>query len=343
MALARSRRRDRSADYWPGFVDAMASILLVIIFLLSLFMLAQFFLSQEISGRDAVLSRLNTQIAELTELLALESTGQDELKESISLLQSNLTDADDEKARLAELLDNQSGANTAADGAISELNDELDSERQLNARAQAQVDLLNQQLAALRRQISSLENALDVSEESSKESQTKITDLGSRLNVALAQRVQELSRYRSDFFGRLREILSNRSDVRVVGDRFVFQSEVLFGSGNDDLNPRGAEEMGKLAAAILELQGQIPDEINWVLRVDGHTDARPVSGSGRFANNWELSSSRAISVVQFLVSQGVPPNRLVAAGFGEFQPLDDGDSPEALARNRRIELKLTER
>ncbi len=343
MALARSRRRDTRGDYWPGFVDAMASILLVIIFLLSLFMLAQFFLSQEITGRDAVLNRLNNQIAELTQLLALESSGQDELRESISLLESNLKDADTEKARLAELLDSQSGANTEADNAISELNDELENERQLNARSQAQVDLLNQQLAALRRQISSLESALDVSEASAKESQGKIADLGNRLNVALAQRVQELSRYRSDFFGRLREILSSRSDVRVVGDRFVFQSEVLFSSGNDDLNPQGAQEMAKLADAIIELGAQIPDEINWVLRVDGHTDARPVSGSGRFANNWELSSSRAISVVQFLVARGVPPRRLVAAGFGEFQPLDRGDSAEALAKNRRIELKLTER
>ena len=161
--------------------------------------------------------------------------------------------------------------------------------------------------------------------------------------MALAQRVQELSRYRSDFFGRLREILSQRSDIQVVGDRFVFQSEVLFSSGADEIEPAGRVELDKLATALLELERQIPQEINWVLRVDGHTDARPLSGSGRFQNNWELSAARAISVVRYLIDRGVSPGRLVAAGFGEFQPLNEGDSPQALARNRRIELKLTER
>lgn len=342
MALGRSRRRETRGDYWPGFVDAMASLLLVMIFLLSLFMLAQFFLSQEISGRDAVLSRLNSQIAELTELLALERAGQGELKENLAQIESTLSESEEEKARLARLLANQSGTTAQRDSALSEANAELDEERKLSARAQSQVDLLNQQLAALRRQIASLETALDASEDRDRESQTRIADLGSRLNVALAQKVQELSRYRSDFFGRLREILSNRSDIRVVGDRFVFQSEVLFASGAEELTSAGVQEMNKLADAILELLGQIPDEINWVLRVDGHTDARPTSG-GRFASNWELSSARAISVVEYLASQGVPPNRLVAAGFGEFQPIDSGDSADALARNRRIELKLTER
>tara|TARA_R110000868_G_scaffold22354_34_gene91678 strand:- start:1211 stop:2239 length:1029 start_codon:yes stop_codon:yes gene_type:complete len=342
MALARSRRRMARGDYWPGFVDAMAALLLVMIFLLSLFMLAQFFLSQEISGRDTLLNRLQSQISELTELLALERTGQSDLKESLSLMQSNLSDAEQEKQRLQELLRDQSGTTAARDAELQEANANLDEERQLSERTRSQVDLLNQQLSALRRQIASLETALEASEDRDRESQTRIADLGSRLNVALAQRVQELSRYRSDFFGRLREILSNRSDIRVVGDRFVFQSEVLFASGADELTAAGNAEMNKLAEALLELRSQIPDDINWVLRVDGHTDARPVSGA-TFKSNWELSAARAISVVEHLVGQGVPPNRLVAAGFGEFQPIDEGDSAEALARNRRIELKLTER
>lgn len=342
MALARARRRETRGDYWPGFVDAMASLLLVMIFLLSLFMLAQFFLSQEISGRDTLLSRLQSQISELTELLALERTGQNDLQASLTLMESNLSEAEEERRRLQQLLSSQSGATAERDSALDQATADLDEERRLSARAQSQVDLLNQQLAALRRQIASLETALDASEDRDRESQTRITDLGSRLNVALAQRVQELSRYRSDFFGRLREILSDRSDIRVVGDRFVFQSEVLFASGANELSPEGVEEMSKLADAIIQLRAQIPDEINWVLRVDGHTDARPVSGE-RFNSNWELSSARSISVVEFLASQGVPPDRLLAAGFGEFQPIDPGDSPEALARNRRIELKLTER
>ena len=169
-----------------------------------------------------------------------------------------------------------------------------------------------------------------------------IKDLGARLNTALAQQVQELKRYRSDFFGRLREILGNRADIRVVGDRFVFQSEVLFDSGQAILNPVGRTELDKLAVALLELDKKIPPEIAWVLRVDGHTDVRPIA-SFQFPSNWALSAARAISVVQYLVTKGVSPQRLVAAGFGEFQPLDTAVTEEAYRRNRRIELKLTER
>ena len=220
---------------------------------------------------------------------------------------------------------------------------ELDAQRQISQRALYQVELLNQQIAALRKQIAALEDALDVSETRDRESNTKIADLGRRLNVALAQRVQELNRYRSDFFGRLREILSDRENIRIVGDRFVFQSEVLFPSGSDEINDAGRVEMKKLADALIELQREIPPEINWVLRVDGHTDNRPVSGNRRYRDNWELSSARATSVVKFLIENGVPANRLVAAGFGEFQPLDRPTRDEARASNRRIELKLTER
>ncbi|HSO48898.1 MAG TPA: peptidoglycan-binding protein, partial [Rhizobiaceae bacterium] len=176
-----------------------------------------------------------------------------------------------------------------------------------------------------------------------RESQTKIADLGKRLNVALAQRVQELNRYRSDFFGRLREILSDRPDIRIVGDRFVFSSEVLFASGAAELNEQGVGEMTKVAGALLQIGREIPDDIQWVLRVDGHTDNKPLSGTGRFADNWELSQARALAVVKFFITQGIPAERLVAAGFGEFQPLEPGESDEARAKNRRIELKLTER
>jgi chemotaxis protein MotB len=205
------------------------------------------------------------------------------------------------------------------------------------------VELLNQQIAALRRQIGALEDALNASEARDRESNTKIADLGKRLNVALAQRVQELNRYRSDFFGRLREILSDRENIRIVGDRFVFQSEVLFPTGSADINPQGLVEMKKLADAVVELNKEIPDDINWVLRVDGHTDNVPLSGTGRYRDNWELSSARATAVVKFLIANGVPANRLVAAGFGEYQPLEADDSSDARSRNRRIELKLTER
>jgi chemotaxis protein MotB len=206
----------------------------------------------------------------------------------------------------------------------------------------AQVELLNQQIAALRRQLGAIEQALEASEKREKDSQSRITDLGQRLNTALAQRVQELSRYRSDFFGRLRTILGTRPDVRIVGDRFVFQSEVFFDGGQAALRPEGRAELDKLATLLAELDKQIPTDIAWVLRVDGHTDVRPIA-SAQFPSNWELSSARAIAVVQYLIGKGISPQRLVAAGFGEFQPLDPDKNDDAFRRNRRIELKLTER
>ena len=343
MALARARRGDRRIDYWPGFVDALSTLLLAIMFLLSVFVLAQFLLSREISGKDEVLNRLNSQINELTQLLALEQGNTQDAQDQLANIQASLSAAESERSRLETLLSQGAGADTQAQTRIGELSGELDTERQVSQRALSQVELLNQQISALRSQIAALEDALDASESRDRESNTKIADLGRRLNVALAQRVQELNRYRSDFFGRLREILSDRENIRIVGDRFVFQSEVLFGSGSEVINQAGRGEMQKLAEAIIELQREIPPEINWVLRVDGHTDNVPVSGTGRYRDNWELSSGRATSVVKFLIENGVPANRLVAAGFGEFQPLDPADTEEARNKNRRIELKLTER
>jgi chemotaxis protein MotB len=305
--------------------------------------LAQFLLSREISGKDEVLNRLNSQINELTQLLALEKGNTQDAQDALANLQASLSAAEAEKSRLEQLLSQGAGAGSAANARADQLSGELDSQRQISQRALSQVELLNQQISALRKQIAALEQALDVSEQRDRESNTKIADLGRRLNVALAQRVQELNRYRSDFFGRLREILADRENIRIVGDRFVFQSEVLFPTGSDQINDAGQVEMKKLADAIIELQKEIPPEINWVLRVDGHTDTKPLSGTGRYKDNWELSSARATSVVKYLIASGVPANRLVAAGFGEFQPLDEADTDEARTRNRRIELKLTER
>lgn len=342
MALARNRR-DRTVDYWPGFVDALSTLLLAIMFLLSVFVLAQFLLSQEITGKDAVLNRLNSQINELTQLLALERGNKQDLEDVLATMQASLADTESERSRLQQILDRGAGADAEAQVQIGSLTDKLDDEKQISQRALSQVELLNQQIDALRKQIGALEDALDASEKRDRDSNVKIADLGRRLNVALAQRVQELNRYRSDFFGRLREILSDRENIRIVGDRFVFQSEVLFASGGDQINRAGREEMAKLANALVELGGEIPPEINWVLRVDGHTDNVPLSGAGRYRDNWELSTGRATAVVKFLIENGVPSRRLVAAGFGEFQPLDPEDSQEARNKNRRIELKLTER
>ena len=341
MALSRSRR-DSGMNYWPGFVDALSTLILSIIFLLTVFMVAQFFLSQEVSGKDTALARLTAQISRLSDLLSLERAGKTSLEDEISRLRASLSSVEGERDRLRGLAAaNQAAANDKAE--VGKLSSQIDLEKAATARAVAQIEILNQQITALRRQIAALEEALGTSEQKEKESQLRITDLGQRLNVALAQRVQELSRYRSDFFGKLREILGNRPDIRIVGDRFVFQSEVFFDSGAAVLRPEGRAELDQLATALLELEKKIPSGINWVLRVDGHTDTRQLTGNSQFRSNWELSAARAISVVQYLIAKGVAPQRLVAAGFGEFQPIDPGATEDAFSRNRRIELKLTER
>jgi chemotaxis protein MotB len=342
MALARARR-DSGMNYWPGFVDALSTLILGIIFVLTMFAVVQYYLTQEVSGKDTALSRLTAQIAQLTELLSLEKTGKLSLEEQLNALRSSLATSEGERDRYKGLYEGIGSGAADAQSKATELTGQLDAEKRLTARALAQVEVLNQQIAALRRQLSALEEALDASEKRDKESQGRIADLGQRLNVALAQRVQELSRYRSDFFGRLRAILGNRPDIRIVGDRFVFQSEVFFDTGKATLDkPEGRAELDTLAAALLELEKKIPGEIPWVLRVDGHTDVRPIY-SPQFKNNWELSVGRAISVVQYLIAKGVSPQRLVAAGFGEFQPIDSDKTEDAFTRNRRIELKLTER
>ncbi|MGI9378538.1 MAG: peptidoglycan -binding protein [Methyloligellaceae bacterium] len=342
MALARSRRRETGGNYWPGFVDAMATLLLVVTFLLSMFMIVQYFVTQESSGKDTALQRLNRQIAQLTELLALEQGQKQSLQQTIASLRSSLGEAQSENKRLQGIVGIEGEKSKTAGSRIEALESNLAKQQNISSDALAQVELLNQQLSALRRQIGALQEALSASEQRDQENQARISDLGRRLNVALAKKVQELSRYRSEFFGRLRDVLGSRENVEIVGDRFVFQAEVLFPSGSDQINVVGQTQMIKLASVLKEIENDIPSEINWVLRIDGHTDIRPIA-TAQFPSNWELSSARAISVVKFLISEGVEADRLVAAGFGQFQPLDNGSSEEALRRNRRIELKLTEK
>jgi chemotaxis protein MotB len=343
MAIASARRRRaEEAPYWPGFVDALAQLLLVITFLLSVFIVAQFLLAREISGQDSALGQLRSQIAELTQLLALEKSAKADVEQTLVALQDDLATANAKNANLTALLNDESAKGTSAGNTITGLQTALDKEKTISSQALAQVELLNQQIAAMRRQLAQLNNLLADSEARNVASDAQIADLGKRLNSALALKVQELTRYRSEFFGRLRQILSQRSDILVVGDRFVFQSEVLFPKGQAELNEDGQKEMTKLADALKQLEGEIPTDIHWVLRVDGHTDTDPIQSS-QFQSNWELSAARAIAVVKFLIAQGVSPTHLVAAGFGEFQPIDPGSTEEAKSRNRRIELKLTER
>jgi chemotaxis protein MotB len=341
MAYSRARR-ERTIDYWPGFVDALSTLVLGIIFLLTVFVVVQFYLSQEVTGKDTALQRLTARIAQLTEILSMEQAGKLTLDEQMAHLRASLAATQGERDRYKGLYEELGSGTATAQGKVTELAGQLDSEKQISLRALAQIEVLNQQILALRRQLSALEQALNTAEARDAESNARIIDLGARLNLALAQRVQELTRYRSDFFGRLSAILSNRQDIRVVGDRFVFPSEVFFDTGQAVLKAEGRSELDQIANALIELEQKIPSEIAWVLRVDGHTDVRPTSGAN-FKSNWELSAARAISVVQYLIGKGISPQRLAAAGFGEFQPIESGNTEEAYSRNRRIELKLTER
>lgn len=338
MALSRAHRRDE-VNFWPAFVDALSTMLIGIVFLLSVFVLGQFFLSQELTGKDTALERLNRQISELTDLLALERSANREAQENLALLQSTLTREQSQRSRAEGLLQAQASNGPAQ---LAETQKALEAEKQLSARAQATVDMVNQQIVAMRRQLAALEEALSASEAKDRDQQARIAELGSRLNVALAQRVQELARYRSDFFGRLRQVLGTRPDIRVVGDRFVFQSEVFFDVGQAVLKPDGRSELDKLATILIDLAGEMPPDIPWILRVDGHTDNRPIR-SAQFPSNWHLSAARAIAVVEYLVTRGLPSDRIGATGFGEYQPLDVANTDEAYRRNRRIEFKITER
>jgi len=425
MPGRRSSRR-RPVDIWPGFVDALASLLLVITFVLVVFVLSQFYLRGTVSEQGEALKRLTQQVSELANLLSLEREANTKLRTNVadlsSELQSTLAARDQMSAQLnnlkaqsqatedqlnqarAELeslhrdiealrsvrdqlesqvadlsgqlkqsqtkasgLEQQLGAardrskeleakladqterTQLAQKTIQEkdvmLRDKLsalESEQKLTAEQRAQIEVLNQQVAALRDQLAAIQKALDISEKKAADQKVQIADLGKKLNVALAGKVQELARYRSEFFGKLREILGQRSDIRIVGDRFVFQSEVLFDTGSAEIGPDGKAQLATVAHTLLDIAKQIPPGLHWILRVDGHTDKRPIS-TPEFRSNWELSTARALSVVRFLISEGVPPQRLAATGFGEFQPLDPGDDEIAYRRNRRIELKLTER
>jgi chemotaxis protein MotB len=356
MAFSRRRSEGQGAGAWPGYVDVLSTLLMVIVFVLAVFILVQFFLANAISGRDKALAELRSEISGLVDQLALEKRTNAQLRIDIGQLQSTLQSANTERDQLAAVLaDAQARADEAdkktkeqaqiivdLQGKLVSSADQLDKEKQLGAEARSQIDLLNRQILALRQQMAELDRILKESEAKEKASEAQVADLGKRLNAALARKVDELQNYRSEFFGRLRQLLGGRKDIQIVGDRFVFQSEVLFDSGSAELKPQGREQLGKLARTLLDIAAKIPGDLPWVLRVDGHTDKVPIS-TPQFASNWELSTARAISVVKFLITQGVPAERLAATGFGQFQPLVPGDDEASLRRNRRIELKLTER
>jgi chemotaxis protein MotB len=401
MALT-SRRHHRQVEAWPGYVDVLSTLLMVIVFVLMIFVIGQLFLSQALTGRDEALARLNQQIAEMADILSLRQQEATALKGEVDQLSAALTRSTGERDQLrdqlvvvigerdslkAQLGDLEAQAKAAADkeaaqaaltaeaqkkleeaykaieadkgrinvlltdiAALQSLRDELmkkignyeTEKEELSTEAQKRVELLNQQILALRQQLSAIAEALEIAEAKAKEQEVQIAELGKKLNTALASKVQELARYRSEFFGRLREILGNREDIQIVGDRFVFQSEVFFDSGSDELGAEGRDQLDALATTLILLAPEIPDEVDWVLRIDGHTDDRPISSS-KFPSNWELSTARAVAVVKFLAGRGIPAERLAAAGFAEFRPIDDSGSEEGRRKNRRIEIKFDQR
>ena len=427
---ALSRRNQNRTDIWPGFVDALATLLMVIIFLLMIFVIAQFFLNDALSGRDQALDRLRNQVSELADLLSLERGANTDLRGQVAILSDDLQASvglqDDLSLQLSSMLARAQAAEDRANsaefqvktaaaeairlradaaaeaashkaqaaglkaellsalksvdggkniiqdqlvkiaalansiealkalredlearvksmlGKLSNKDEQIITENKLSDTARAQVALLNSQIRKLRQQIAGIARILDASEKRSSKQRVRIANLGKRLNAALASKVQELSRYRSEFFGELRKILGNQPGIRIVGDRFVFQSEVLFTTGSDEMGAEGQAQIQQLATTLKNIADKIPKSLNWVLRVDGHTDKIPIK-TARFPSNWELSTARAISVVKFLTQHGIPPTNLAATGFGEFQPIDPRDDETANRRNRRIELKLTQR
>jgi chemotaxis protein MotB len=472
-AGTRRRSGGLGLNPWPGYVDALSTLLMVVIFVLLVFVLAQIFLSIALSGRNKALEQLNQQVANLTDMLALEKSHETALQLSVSQLTSQLQGAQAQRnslaqqlaalqaeeaqalsarnaaesardklaaeladarlqlqsgnARLVQLQSDLAAAGARADQAVqankvqaselvataaelaaakkrladmraeiaaldrtvkvnqatitaklsdlANLNEQvqalqalrdalekkaedaaaratteaerraaaealLQSEKGLADSAVARIALLNEQISALRAQLASLNAALGASEKEDQAKDVQIADLGRRLNAALAQRVQELELYRSEFFGKLRAALANQPGIHIVGDRFVFQNEVLFPIGSADLTPEGKLKIIELALTLQDIARKIPPGLHWVLDVQGYTDATPIH-TPQYPSNWELSAQRAINVVNLLIQQGVSPDRLAATGFGATHPLDPANTPEAYAKNRRIEFLLT--
>ncbi|BBO68825.1 flagellar motor protein MotB [Desulfosarcina alkanivorans] len=421
-----AKRSPRTFNVWPGYVDALSALLMVVIFLVLIFSVAQFLLSQVLSGQESELAVLQRQVDELTFHLGLEeernrrlAADAAELSVTVSMLTDTKAMLDDrvaamasgaeaDQARIAQQLmligslqedidalrrlrreleariGSMSTALQSGRAEIGALRDRsksleagmadarertllaqrtieekqiriqaltaligeqkqaLGEERRLSASARAQIARLNQSVAALKARLEKISRALDLARSESAGKDTEIKDLGKRLNLALARRINTLESYRSEFFGRLRTVLGDNPLIRIEGDRFVFQAELLFSSGSAALGEAGTRHLTQLAATLNDLAGRIPPEIDWILRIDGHTDRVPVT-SGRFPSNWELSTSRAVSVVRFLSTQGIPESHMAAAGFSKFHPLDPADTPAAYRKNRRIEIKLTAR
>ncbi|WIM13436.1 peptidoglycan -binding protein [Enhydrobacter sp.] len=362
-----SARRAGAADYtWPGYVDALTTLLMVMIFLISVFSVAQFTLSNAVSNRDSAIDALNRQVSTLADQLSFQKKSAEDLQKDVAALTLQISQlkaerdklstsnvalqqaakvAEDKSLDLQKESERQKLEMTRLAAALAAANDEkgklfsdLSDQEKLSAEQKANIVRLAAELASVKDELAKLSAQLDAADAKAKDQQAQIVDLGQKLNRALASKVEELARYRSEFFGKLRQALAGQRDVQIVGDRFVFQSEVLFPSGSADLQPGGEKQLASVAQRLLEIGAKIPKDIQWVLQVDGHTDTKPIN-TAEFPSNWELSAARAIAVVKFLHKQGIPYDHLVAAGYGQYQPISATDN----ARNRRIELKLTNR
>lgn len=335
------RRSKRTVNVWPGYVDALSALLMVVIFVLLIFTLAQFLLRQVVSDQEFALDLLRNRLAEVSTALGISDQRADALNEQVVLFSEQLGAVSAQRDSLADASDRDQLRIQALDALVASQQVAIERETRLSQEARDEVALLNLQIAALRSQLQEVAGALSSAEQDKAEQAEEIVNLGQRLNLALAREVNELARYRSEFFGTVKAALGDNPDVRVAGDRFVFQSELLFESGEADLNPAGQAQLSQLAETLLEVAKTIPGEVDWILRIDGHTDPEPLREGHRYASNWELSTARALSVVEFLASRGLPPARMAAAGFGEHRPAVAGEDAAANRRNRRIEIKLT--
>lgn len=345
-----SRRRSRSTtNVWPGYVDALSALLMLVIFMLLIYVVSQLFLSQTLSDRNSELARLNQRLNEISELLGLEQSKTEAMEQQMLTVQSNFSDSLAQNKDLTERLDasrNQLMQQTADADARAErlanMNQKLDDKDELSISQQTMIMRLSNQIASLQNQLRQIASALKLQKEMTADKEGELENVSRRLNTLLAERVNQLEQYQSAFFSRLRNILAANENIRIVGDRFLLPSELLFASGSARLGTEGKQELDKLAQVLLDVVETIPADLEWILRIDGHTDLIPIN-TPQFPSNWELSTARAVAVVRYLADQGVPQNRMVAAGFGEFFPVANGTTPEALQENRRIEIKLTDR
>ena len=373
-----NKTRRRQVDYtWPGFVDALSSLLMVIIFVLMIFVLSQFFLSQKMSGQDEALVNLRNNLAELGELLSLERDTTTELTSQLSILEDKIkqvkNELEDEKKltkqfnndliskneiinsnqnkilELQKIIDEKIQNTLLLQSNINNLNKDIEENKlelvKKNKELKANKEEINTLISAslkLKNKLTQLQALLAAYKAKDKKEKVKTINLGKGLNSALARRVEELQKFRSDFFGRVRELIKGRKEIRIVGDRFVFQSEVLFSLGSDELGAKGKIEMKKLATTLMEIEKSLPNDIDWILQIEGHTDSLPVKKGQSYADNWELSTKRALSVLRFLIKEGINPKKLSASGFGSYQPIDSKNTEEARMKNRRIEMKITQ-